>query len=209
MRYTGDHKAKTHSRIVQAAGRLFRQQGYKGAGVDAVMKAAGLTPGGFYAHFDSKEALLAEALAACLSQTRERILAERSSGWEWVRKAATYYLSLAHRDEVAEGCPLPPLLSELPRAGEATRALFQDFLLGLEKLMAEKMPADSGLAAGDRALATVALFVGGLSLARAVPDPTLAERILSACRQLAAPPSASTPPSLPPGADPGAPATPE
>ena len=193
MRYPTDHKQKTHARILREAGRLFRARGYKGCGVDDVMKAAGLTPGGFYAHFDSKEALLAEMLAGAIEQTRDQLLQglDKTEGVEWLQKVVKRYLTSTHRDAVATGCALPSLISELTRMGDEGQQQFEAYLLELVSEMEEKMPRGLGLDGVDRVLATLALFVGGLSLARAVADPALSARILAACRRLAVPEAAA------------------
>jgi len=123
MRYLPDHKGQTRRRILDAAAAVFRRQGYRGAGVDAVMQEAGLTAGGFYAHFPSKEALFAETLADALRQSRLFGGADfdHLAGPDWVRAVAAFYLSPAHRRLVGQGCPLPPLLAEVARASPEAR----------------------------------------------------------------------------------------
>ena len=192
MRYPSNHKQNSHARILAEAGRLFREQGYQGCGVDGVMEAAGLTAGGFYAHFASKQALLAEILACAIERTRAGLLAglENTAGVDWLQQIVGRYLNAAHRDRVGGGCALPPLLSELARAPKPLRQAFHELLLQIVSELATKMPPSPGLDAQDRTLATLALFVGGLSLARAVTDPALSERILGACRLLAVPEAA-------------------
>lgn len=181
MRYPADHKAKTRERIVEAAGRLFRRRGYHASGVDAVMNEAGLTPGGFYAHFGSKEALLAEALgqAARAASVGVDASLDGLSGRAWAEGFVAYYLSEPHREAVEDGCPLASLASEVARAGEPVRRTFESLILRLVDRL-----ADSGLEEG-RALAVVALCVGGLGLARSVQDDELAARVLQASRELA------------------------
>lgn len=188
MRYRPDHKERTHSRIVEAASRLFKQRGYGGVGVDAVMKAVALTPGGFYAHFPSKEGLLAETLPLALQRMREwllRGLAEER-GLPWLREVVRRYLSRTHRDAVAEGCPMPALTPDVARAGALARETFEAHLRDLVDEFEARMPDTLG-PPRDRALATIALFVGGVTLARAVKGPRLSGRILRACRLLAIP----------------------
>lgn len=181
MRYPADHKVKTRARILEAAGRLFRRRGYHASGVDAVMNEAGLTPGGFYAHFGSKEALLADALEHAAGATAAGIDATLGglSGRDWAEGFIAYYLSDSHRAAVEEGCPLAALASEVARAGEPVRRTFESLLLRLAGRL-----ADGGLDPG-RALAVIALCVGGLGLARSVHDDELAGSILQASRDLA------------------------
>ena len=197
MRYTVDHKQRTHARIVETASRLFKQGGYGGIGVDSVMKAAGLTPGGFYAHFPSKEVLLAETLPLALRRMRNWLLRglEKEQGLSWLRKVVHRYLSRTHRDAVGEGCPMPALTPEVGRAGDLARETFETHLRDLVTELEARMPTTLG-PPRDRALATVALFVGGVMLARAVKDRKLSGRILRACRVLAIPEEA---PHAPPG----------
>ncbi|WP_165247436.1 TetR/AcrR family transcriptional regulator [Paludisphaera soli] len=184
MRYGPDHKAKTRAKILEAAGRIFRRRGYHASGVDAVMGEAGLTPGGFYAHFGSKEELLADALrqAADAVETRRERALDGLAGRDWSRAFVDAYLSPSHREATEDGCPLAALLSEVARAGEPVKRSFEAIILHLGARMADR-PADSR--PDDRALAVLALCVGGLGLARSVQDEALARRILDACRVLA------------------------
>ncbi len=185
MRYPTDQKERTRQRILDAAARRFREKGYQGAGVADVMKAAGLTVGGFYAHFESKEALLAEAVAESLDASREGwigLLGDDLRGRELIEAVARAYLSRAHRDLPADGCPLPALAADVARASEATRARFEE---GLGEYVDELVPRLEQAGADDRALATVALLVGGVLLSRAVAGEELSNRILRSCRRLA------------------------
>lgn len=188
MRYAADHKERTHARIVEAASHLFKEGGYVGVGVDAVMKGAGLTPGGFYAHFSSKETLLAEMLTLAFKRMKEWLLAGLADreGLSWLREIVRRYLSRVHRDAVAEGCPMPALIADVSRSSDVARQTFETHFRRLVAEFEEKLPETFG-SAHDRALATIALFVGGVMLARAVKDPKLSGRILRACRLLAVP----------------------
>jgi TetR/AcrR family transcriptional repressor of nem operon len=153
------------------------------------MKGAGLTAGGFYAHFDSKEALLAETLAAGSPQTAQRLSAglDDVDGVAWMREVVRRYLNRTHRDGVAEGCALPALAADVARQGSRARSAFEGYLQGIVDTLKGKAPSAPGLDPEDRILATIALFAGGLMLARAVRDEALSDRILRACRRLAVP----------------------
>lgn len=142
-----------------------------------------------YAHFDSKETLLAETLAVGARQTAERLVAglDKVQGVAWMRKVVRRYLSRAHRDEVAEGCALPALTAEVSRQGPRARAAFAAYVRAIAEKLKGKAPSAPGLEPADRVLATLALFAGGLMLARAVRDEDLSGRILRACRRLAVP----------------------
>lgn len=176
MRYPPERKEQTRQAILAAAGRVFRRLGYAGAGVDAVMAEAGLTAGGFYAHFASKEALFTEMIAQALAQTT--LGGAAPSEPDWLASLIQRYLSPGHRDTVEQGCPLPPLLADLSRAGESARAAFEDHLRAALTRMQEQ------LAPGAPPAALLALLVGGLTLARAVGDEFAAD-ILATCRDFA------------------------
>jgi TetR/AcrR family transcriptional repressor of nem operon len=187
MRYSREHKQQTHERILAAAGKVFREHGYTGAGIDSIMDEAGLTPGGFYAHFASKEALLAETIVYALRQVNAQFLQELEDreGLDWLRSLVTLYLSKRHCDAVAEGCAIPTLISELGRAGPKAKKAFESYLRAFLRKIQQKLATMEGQAATDRALATLALCVGGLALARAVESPGLSKQILKACREFA------------------------
>jgi|HigsolmetaAR202D_1030399.scaffolds.fasta_scaffold00363_22 TetR/AcrR family transcriptional repressor of nem operon len=187
MRYSKEHKNYTRSRIIEAAGRTFRKQGYIGAGIDGIMQAAGLSHGGFYAHFRSKDELLAEAIRVSMQRMRQHWFSglEKLSGLEWLRELVERYLSQQHRDEPELGCMMPPLVSELARAAELPRAGFEATLCELVDQVAAKLPDDGPLTPRERALATMALNVGAMALARAVNDKELSSEILAASKKLA------------------------
>jgi TetR/AcrR family transcriptional repressor of nem operon len=189
MRYPQTHKAETRARILSAAGAAFRARGYEAVGVDEVMAEAGLTAGGFYRHFPSKQALLAASLSQTGSASRAGLLSglESEAGPALLRAVVGRYLSRTHRDAPALGCPLPSLAAEVARTGEAPRGEVQEYLASLARAVAGRVPPAPGLDPEDRVLATAALLVGGLLLARAVPDPALSDRLLRACRRLAVP----------------------
>ncbi len=182
VRYSKEHKAETRKKIVSAAARLFRQRGYDGVGVDAVMNEVGLTAGGFYAHFPSKEALFAEAMAASLGGEKNARAYSRRAAVDPLQDLIFSYLSRTHRDQVAEGCPLPSLTTDVARASRSTREIYeQKILIFLDKIEAQ-LPAGAD---SDTALAVIAQCVGGLMISRAVRDEELSNRILKACRAAA------------------------
>jgi TetR/AcrR family transcriptional regulator, transcriptional repressor for nem operon len=192
VRYPAGHKQETRKRILAAAGERFRTRGYAATGVDEVMSAAGLTPGGFYGHFRSKDELLREALAAALEQTRGGLLAglDGVEGPALLRAVVGRYLSRSHRDQPAAGCPLPALAAELAREGPAPRRDLQEYLERMTAALAPRVPSAPGLSPEDRVLATTALLAGALLLSRAVEDEELSTRILRASRRLAVPETA-------------------
>lgn len=185
MRYPEGHKEQTREQILAAAAKVFRTQGYAGGGVGPVMSEAGLTKGGFYAHFESKEDLLAQTLTRALEETAagwHRAL-EGKAGREHIETFISRYLSPQHRDSVEKGCPLPPLISELHRSGTAPRQAFEAFVDQATDELAPHTPAIDGLDAQDASLAILAMLVGGLAMSRSVESTAASDRILAACRQ--------------------------
>src|SRR5687768_5210084 len=178
MRYGKDQKQATRRRIVEAAGRRFKQDGIDGAGVAAVMSDAGLTNGAFYAHFASKEDLVANVLADQLRNQRQRLDSEPSDrpGLDaFVRS----YLSPHHRDQCANGCPSAALLDEIARRPAATRQVFTDELMGVIDDIAARLDSTDAEAARKDALTVFGLMVGTLQLARALTDRDLSDQLLA------------------------------
>ena len=178
MRYGKDQKQATRQRIVEAAGRRFKQDGIDGAGVAAVMSDAGLTNGAFYGHFSSKEDLVANVLADQLGVQRHSFDAQASdrAGLEaFVRS----YLSAQHRDQCADGCPSAALLDEIARRPTATRQLFTDELMGTIDEIALRLDPTDVEAARTDALTVFGLMVGTLQLARALTDRDLSDQLLA------------------------------
>jgi TetR/AcrR family transcriptional regulator, transcriptional repressor for nem operon len=178
LRYSKDHKQATRRRILEAAGRRFKQDGIDGAGIAAVMSDAGLTNGAFYAHFNSKEDLVANVLADQLRAQRESFDGERSdrAGLEAFARA---YLSSEHRDEFADGCPSAALLDEVARRPAGTRQVFTDELMAIVDDIASRLdPTDPASARAD-ALTVFGLMVGTLQLARTLTDRELSDQLLA------------------------------
>ncbi len=165
-------KRRTHDRIIASAGRIVRKNGLAAASVSRVMHGAGLTIGGFYAHFRSKQAMDAEVVEATVGNS--------SIPWSVDR-----YLSAAHRDDPGHGCPFPAMLSEIARADEATRMALARAIDVRAKELARENPGKRGASARQRAYATLALCVGGLALARAMRGHPASDEVLSACRKWA------------------------
>lgn len=174
---------------------MLRSRGIEATGVDAVMSAVGLTAGGFYSHFRSKDALVAEAIEVAGAQAARRWHGglDELEGRTYARALLDRYLSIEHRDDRAGGCILPTLGGEMPRAKRSSRRRFEERLRLLldhiaEKLNAKARPAgarftsSSSSARREALIATVALAVGGLVLSRAVPDREFANEILNASR---------------------------
>ncbi len=195
-------KEESHQRILAAAGHRFRADGLDGAAVAAIMGEAGLTHGGFYAHFAGKEALIAAALEAALAEGRRRWLAglEGLAPEDAYRMIIGRYLSRAHRDAPATGCAMAALASELARRPGSPRLAFEGTLLALLGSLERHMPEGANLDRRERAIATTALCLGGLLLSRMVADPALSDAILLACRRAARTAIPSEPAGLSPEA---------
>lgn len=198
VRYREGHAGRTKREIVDAASRLMRDRGYAEASVGAVMKAVGLTHGGFYAHFPDKTALLATAVEEAFidSPRNFAFLADLARQSGDIGLVARHYLGDQRVANVDTGCPAAALLSETPRQDHAVRAAFQS---GVEATM-RAFSAAPGMSAeeGGAPYAALSMLVGGLALMRAVPDPALAtvirDQIIAGIRQLAAAANEANPP---------------
>lgn len=181
MRYGEDRKEQTRARVLKEAAREIRDKGPGGIGVAAIMARAGLTHGGFYAHFKSKDALVTAALDAMFEDARARF--DRSAGEGDPRTAlrgyVDFYLSPAHRDARDRGCPLPSLSGDLARGDAEARARFGSGIKGLTARVAEKLERIAYADPDRGAASLVAEMVGAVALARAVADPAQSDAILA------------------------------
>lgn len=181
---SASRKEQSHERIVDAAARAIRRAGYAGVGVADIMKEAGLTHGGFYAHFPSRDALLAAAMeragqdgAARLSQGMAR---RRAEGASPLRAWVETYLSDAHLTGCEQGCPVAALASEMPRQSEDVREVAASRVQRLLEAVQQVLPAD----VGDHAAASVlSTLVGALQLGRALGDNPRGRAVLASARQ--------------------------
>ena len=186
MRYDAEHKRTTRSRIVGAAGRLFRRNGYGGSGIDGLTKAAGVTNGAFYGHFKSKREAFRTAVLAGLEELRLGILELKTSRRKrWLGTFIATYLGPKRLCDLGESCALVSLSAEVMRADAATREAYQAQLRRLIDEVAAGMPEGSKRQRSDAAIALLALLSGGATLARAVADEELADRIARAAGRLA------------------------
>lgn len=186
MRYARDHKAATRGKILEAASRLFREKGFDGVGVDAIMNEAGLTPGGFYSHFASKAALFAEAIGNAYDSRQQSLQASLKSKGEadYLQNLIYGYLSRTHRDMAADGCIFPTLTTDVVRGSNETRAAYQKRLQKFIRTIESQLP-ESQTPERERAIAVLVQLIGGVMLSRAVNDEKLSGDILKACRQAA------------------------
>jgi TetR/AcrR family transcriptional repressor of nem operon len=186
VRYPQGHKEKTREQIVSAAARAFREEGVAGVSVPELMGRAGLTHGGFYAHFRNKDQLVAEACRTALRESSARLIETARQAPREERLAAFIraYASRTHRDDPGTGCVLPALAAELGRhdAPEVRAAFTESFNESIATL-ARALPED-GTDRTDRALALMSGLAGAVMLSRAVDDPGLSDRILQAARDV-------------------------
>lgn len=180
-----DRKEQSRQRIIDSAGCHLKESGIAGTSVAGVMDGAGMTVGGFYAHFPSKQALVVEALTSSFRKARDVLHAglEGKSGSEWVSAVARRYLSRSHRDAPAHGCPLPATAGELARADQSVRnALAGELGSSVSELEQKLLEAGVDSPRGE-ALAALSLMVGGMTLARALKGTPLSDEVLIACRE--------------------------
>jgi len=191
MRVTREQAAQNRERVLDTAARLFRERGFAGIGVSDLMKSAGLTHGGFYGQFESKEDLMAQASARALeaSLNRWHRLAGRASA-NPLSAVTSAYLSSAHRDRPGDGCLLAALGAEASREGPAVRRAVTEGTRSYVEMLAGLVPGRSKDTRRERALATFASMVGAIVLARAVDDAALSREILQAVAKSTSDPSA-------------------
>ena len=178
MRVSRQQAAENRERIVKTAGRLFREKGYDGIGVADLMKAAGLTHGGFYGHFQSKDAL-AESLKA--SKRRWEALAAANPDAP-LAALVQHYLADDHRDTASHSCPVAALASETFRQSDAVRKSFGEGANGLIDVLADTMPEATAEERRKSALVAFSAMLGAVMLSRAVGDKAFSDEILQASR---------------------------
>ena len=185
MRYSRAHKLETHARIVKKASVRLREKGAHGIGVADLMKEAGLTHGGFYAHFDSREALVIEAFTHAMDRSTERWrkLAEQTPPEKRLAMIVNTYLTPLHRDDLGRGCAVPALGAEIARESPKTRRVFAGRLEQMIEMLAAQIPGVPRKAARKQAVAAIATMMGTLVLARVAGSGDFSDEILGAGRE--------------------------
>ncbi|WP_461521495.1 TetR/AcrR family transcriptional regulator [Porticoccus sp.] len=183
MKVTREQAAQNRERIVEAAAQLFRERGFDGIGVAGLMKEVGLTHGGFYGHFASKDDLIAEASACALkrSLTDWNEFVDRAPD-DALSAIAGRYLSRTHRDNPGKGCLLAALGPDLSRQGSAVRHAATDAIRAALDFLTRLVPGKSRAAKRQKAISAYATLVGTMVMARIVDDPALSQEILDAGR---------------------------
>ena len=189
MRVTRAEAEKNRERIIETAARLFRERGFDGIGVAELMKVAGLTHGGFYGHFSSKEDLMAQACEHALKRSLDALQHAAEQGGENALSAvASTYLSATHRDHPADGCMFAALGAEAARHDSPVRSVFTQGVRSVVNTLTQLLPGDSIGRKRERALTIYASMVGAIVLARAVDDADLSEEVLKSVLASIAPP---------------------
>ena len=187
MRYSKEHKQETHARIVKKASVRLREKGAHGIGVADLMKEAGLTHGGFYAHFDSREALVVEAFGYAMDRSTERWrkVAEQTPPEKRFATIVESYLTSVHRDDPGHGCAVPTLGAEIARESLKTRKAFAAKLEQMIDIIADQILDVPRKTARKQAAATLATMMGTLVLSRIAGNSEFSDEILSAGREAA------------------------
>jgi TetR/AcrR family transcriptional regulator, transcriptional repressor for nem operon len=184
MRYSREHKSETHARIVKKASVKLREKGAHGIGVADLMKDAGLTHGGFYAHFDSRDALVIEAFTHAMDRSTERWrkLSAATPPDKRLSKIVNTYLAPIHRDDPGQGCAVPALASEIAREGTRTRRVFAGRMEQMIDMLAEQFQGVPRKMARKQAMAALATMMGSLVMARVAGSGEFSDEILKAGR---------------------------
>jgi TetR/AcrR family transcriptional regulator, transcriptional repressor for nem operon len=184
MRYSKQHKFQTHARIVKRASVKLREKGAHGVGVADLMKEAGLTHGGFYAHFDSRDALVVEAFTHAMDRSTEH-WRKQSEGAPAEKRLSTIvngYLTPLHRDNPGQGCAVPTLAAEIARESAKTRRAFAGRMDQMIEMLAKQFPGVAPKTARKQAMAALATMMGSLVMARVAGTGELSDEILKSGR---------------------------
>ena len=184
MRYDPDHKSRIHRRIVKNASRQLRAKGLNGPAVTALMKASGLTHGGFYRHFGSRDELVIEAVEESLQELRDRLItaakeAEPDEGWKAMVRS---YLSLERCDHPDDGCPIAALAPDIARTRSVVKQRSSAAILKFRQELLPYMPGKDAEERATNFLAILSSMVGTIAIARTMPDPAVRQRILNRVR---------------------------
>ena len=184
MRYSVEHKKETRRKLLDAAGRRFRAQGFDGLGIDGLTKEAGVTNGAFYSNFSSK----AEAFRTIVEQGMEELAAgiqqsQATHGDGWPDAFAKFYFGDVKLNCPEDTCPLPAFAPEVARAPEDTKQVFQSELEKVAQIVSQRLPKEGQDTDRTQAWALLAMLAGGVLMARAVQDDDLASEITSSIRE--------------------------
>ncbi len=175
MPYTREHKERSRERILGSAAKLFPRLGYEAVSIDILMQDAGLTRGAFYAHFNNKSEVYTESIVYA---AKNNPFAHMENHEQWLSQAIDSYLSREHLDNREFPCPLSFLVTDVSRSDPAVRNTYTRIYKNLNRLLKQQL--DSGTS--EQVMATTAMMIGGLAVARVLDDKRAADRLLSACR---------------------------
>ncbi len=187
MPYSEEHKQRTREKILKSALELFSRHGFDAVSIDDLMADAGLTRGAFYAHFRSKSEVYAEAITSAVSLRRLSEWQDKGEGQgHWLKELLLGYLSHEHVAMEVSPCPLAFFSTDVANRDEAVRHAYTSVYAGLNRMLTrilghETSEGDEAIA--DHVLAATAMMIGGISIARALDDPQLADRLLNTCRE--------------------------
>lgn len=178
MRYTPEQKEETKKKILEAAGESFRSHGYAGVGVDGLAKHAGVTSGAFYSNFKSKK----EAFDAALSFGLDEVITalpkfQQDNGSDWIKAFAQYYLSKSHRKDLACGCAMATLTSEVVRADTKAHTVYENKMLKIVDLIADGLSGGSEDEKLVRAWSFLSILIGGINVVRALKTASVSDDI--------------------------------
>ncbi|MRW93273.1 TetR family transcriptional regulator [Duganella sp. FT80W] len=179
MKKSKAETAETRRRIVEIAAKAFRKQGIEATGVAQIMASAGLSHGGFYRHFTSKDQLVTEALSATEKNLLRDSAAAAETGGDAILRVFNEYMTSNYRDNVEDGCPLAAMGSELVRANDDTRHAATNSFRKITDTVAPFMHARDGEDRDDMAISLLTNMIGALTVARMVDDPVLSDKILA------------------------------
>jgi len=180
MRVSRAQAEANREAVINAASRLFREHGFDGIGLKDLMKGAGLTQGGFYKQFESKDDLAALASRRAMESATRRWSSVAASSSDPLRAVVDLYLSAGHRDDTSDGCPLVALGSDAARQSSEVRTPFQDGIKAHLQVLEELMPEDGKPGADEKAMVVLSLMVGAVTLSRIMTDPDMSDRLLEA-----------------------------
>jgi TetR/AcrR family transcriptional repressor of nem operon len=184
MRYEPEHKERTHRRIVKTASRHFRTEGMNGPGVAKLMKASGLTHGGFYKHFASKDALFAEAIDESVREIGSKVAdwAKHAAQGESWKEIVKKYLSVEHCEHPEMGCPIAALAPDISRTHSAIRRKIRLSMESYKKQLVEFMPGDTSAEKQKNLVLIFTAMVGAMAVARTMSDREEQEKLLGLVR---------------------------
>ncbi|WP_239482796.1 TetR/AcrR family transcriptional regulator [Paraburkholderia sp. C35] len=169
-----EEKAQSRHRIVAIASRRFRELGLGGISIADIMKEAGMTVGGFYRHFESRDELVCEAMAAACQEMEDSVLTKQPT----LKLSIQTYLSETHRDEISSGCLVSSLVNDTARSTDDVRKVYAERLEASLRLLESQMPDACEGEFREKAILIYSAYVGALGLSRAVPDSELSRQIL-------------------------------